>query len=58
MSYIIKESDNPKDIANLVFMLAENERYEVIEENAKRAEKLQEPLPIPSWNLDKMLKKM
>lgn len=56
MSYIIKESDNPKDIANLVFMLAENERYEVIEENAKRAEKLQEPLPIPSWNLDKMLK--
>lgn len=56
MSYIIKESDTPKDIANLVFVLAEDERQEVIEENARRAEKLQEPLPVPSWDLNKMLK--
>lgn len=46
---------NPLNIADKIFNIALKERLEVIRENEKRAEHFQEPLPIPPWDVKKMI---
>lgn len=55
MTNQIKKVDNPIQIADEIFRIAINERYEIIEENEKRAKQFKEPLSVPAWNLTKML---
>lgn len=47
--------NSPIDITDTVFRAAASEQLEVITENEKRAERLQEPLPIPAWNVKRMI---
>jgi len=46
---------NPLNIADKFFNIALKERLEFINENEKRAERFQEPLPIPPWDVKKMI---
>jgi len=50
-----RKIESPIDIAHAVFRAAESEFDEVIEKNQKRIECLQEPLPLPYWNVKRML---
>jgi len=52
MTTIVK---SPVSIADTIFKAALGEQLEVIAENEKRAERFQEPLPIPAWNVKKMI---
>lgn len=45
----------PVNIADMVFKAAREEQLEVIKENDKRAERFQEPLPVPPWDVKKMI---
>lgn len=48
-------SITPVSIADKVYKAALKEYLEVVEENKKRAERFQDPLPLPAWNVKKMI---
>jgi hypothetical protein len=47
--------ESPIDITDAVFRAASSEQLEVIEKNEKRTGRFQEPLPIPAWNVQRMI---
>ena len=58
MIKIEREVNNPKDLAHIVFRVAESEIDEAIEENKKRVERFKKPLPMPRWNVKEMLQNL
>ena len=58
MIKIEREINNPKDLAHIIFRVAESEIDEAFEENKKRAGRFKKPLPMPRWNVKEMLENL